>query len=410
MERLGDEELNKDSREQVVVVNPIVVEESCGSDDTLKQVNDGASDSMYGPKLLCLIKKTAPQNVSTQVMKQWSQSISFNAGGVCGAATVLPHAAIMAAYLVIISMVITVLIHETTISKTEGFLGKFVDVWTGSTFDLMDVSFASASFLLTFYLSLCQSAFAQTQSQVRSIQGKLQDCWLLFPLHSKGKKRSSATSTLSAWTYDENLSRAVRYGICSAWIFFQELDELLKPGAVHALNQLLTAEERDSLCGKNKGADMLKEVKHVTLLYWMEINYLRALDDGRSNADSKTVVDSMQRLRKAYGTLKDLQDDNGNVPYYYINFIYGVVACFLAQAGLVLPLQQKYCTMVSALFIGFFFSGLLELGERFISPFLRHKLHIMCIPCAEMEPIVSLSVVLKEIHKTIERYAISAPN
>jgi hypothetical protein len=173
MERLGDEELNKYSREQVVVVNPIVVEESCGSDDTLKQVNDGASDSMHGPKLLSLIKKTAPQNVSTQVMKKWSQSISFNAGGVCGAATVLPHAAIMAAYLVIISLVIAVLIHETTISKTEGFLGKFVDVWTGSTFDLMDVSFASASFLLTFYLSLCQSAFAQTQSQVRSIQGLL---------------------------------------------------------------------------------------------------------------------------------------------------------------------------------------------------------------------------------------------
>jgi len=78
MERLGDEELNKDSREQVGVVNPIVVKESCESDDTLKKGNDGAPDAMYGPKLLSLIKKTAPQNVSTQVMKKWSQSISFS--------------------------------------------------------------------------------------------------------------------------------------------------------------------------------------------------------------------------------------------------------------------------------------------------------------------------------------------
>ena len=123
-----------------------------------------------------------------------------------------------------------------------------------------------------------------------------------------------------------------------------------------------------------------------------------------------SALESIQRLRTAYATLQDSQDDNGGIPYAYVNFIQLICSCFLVQAALVIPTQQEYCTLASAFFVGIFFAGLLELGKRLIVPFEHYKLYVFNRFCGEMQPLVDLSVVLKEIHTSIEFYAKPAPN
>ena len=413
-------ELNKLPGDQFGNKNPLVVEqsqESCGMDDDLK-VKVPAPVSMHGPELLYLIRKTAPKNMSKQVMagNTWAEKdgVSLRNGGVVGTATVLPHVAILTGYLVVIAFLITLVVHEGNLDSSKSTLEAFVNMWTSNTdFNLLSVNFAAASFLLSFYLNVCHNTFVQTQSQVRAIQGKLQNCWLLFPLHSQAQEKSAKTNALSSWTYNEHLSRISRYAICSVWLVFQEYDTSLRPGAMCVLNQLLTEQERMALVDNNTGTDMLKVAKFQTLLYWMETNYLRALGDSgkiSNGCNHLSAIESIQRLRTAYASLQDSGDDNGGIPYAYVNFIYLICLCFLLQAALVLPTQQEYCTLISAFFVGILFAGLLELGKRLVIPFDRYKLYVLNIYCGEMQPLVDLSVVIKEIHTGIEFYTKPAPN
>jgi hypothetical protein len=402
---------------------------------------DPAADAsaLHGENLLRLLRVTAPRGPKSPMLL-WSDSGKrFRFGIFFGQHSVLQRIAIL---LSIAVMAVSVVIWSVEAIPGEKNHFTTLAELLEKGHDVGGEQITGTTFLLVFYLGHCHNSFRAVVITTRNIQGRLQDCWLSFhALGSHGHSHSGTTAAdardarLPLWIADPSLARFCRFAVCATWVVFCKFDPDLRPAALRALTKLLSEGERAALVGvgpphststtgggsgSGAGDERLLEFDgHKKLLSWMAGAYrastkspaaaaafatadLRA--DLEETAVRQGVRDALLRLRGSLLDLDDYCDDNGFIPYAYVNLLYLAIIALHLELLLTQPAAQSWAMLITVCFTMHFMFGVLELCRSLLRPFRRRRLLVV-----RSRKLVDLRAVLDQIHGAVEAYCHPAP-
>jgi len=225
------------------------------------------------------------------------------------------------------------------------------------------------TFFITFFVGQAYNLWREFYIICRSIQGRLNDLFILLATHGGRNRNDASTYSPQALALLQDVGRQLRAYHILMWAGctrrFRAL--LTNRGLTRmVVRGLITQREKDTLDKLN----LPQTQKYNAFLVWSVIRCNEALRKkilvGDPTALTQIILEKACALRGVVGSIGDQLD--GRMPLAYAHFVQILVDSFLILAPFAQYAQLGAFSVLSIGILTIFYSGLLDLAKVFLDP------------------------------------------